>query len=185
MHSRKLLTQPPPIKNTRPNKRARLTTTTRDEVSKPDAVPSESTEPSTTTMGPINNTTAASTPVDKRRRVKVPKEKKSDEPAVPCSAVLSGRQCKSRAQHGAQYCWRHLPLDPNSEWAWCAHTDSNGKQCSNPVLKNKVTLPYLVSGTLGLTVLFSRANSANFTPRPRPRAQVRRVTPVCQVPRRD
>ncbi len=134
---RKLLTQPPLIENTRPTKRAKLTNSARDEVLKPDGVLESGPEQNTTSTNNMHPT-ASSAAVEKRRRVKVPKEKKSEEPTVPCSAVLSGRQCKSRAQHGAQYCWRHLPLDPNSEWVWCAHTDSGGKQCSNPVLKNKV-----------------------------------------------
>jgi hypothetical protein len=132
--NKKLLTQPPPIENVRPNKRARLYAGTRDEVPKPDGAQNESAD----TTSHNTTTPASNSAIEKRRRVKVPKEKKkSEEPAVPCSAVLSGRQCKSRAQQGSAYCWRHLPLDPNSEWAWCAHTDSQGKQCSNPVLKNK------------------------------------------------
>jgi len=114
-----------------------MTTSSRDEAPKPDVASIESAAEQTTSINTNTNNNITSV-VEKRRRVSVPKEKKKSDDAVPCSAVLNGRQCKSRAQQGAQYCWRHLPLDPNSEWVWCAHSDSQGKQCSNPVLKNKV-----------------------------------------------
>lgn len=69
------------------------------------------------------------------------KPKDKDANAVMCAASIGpNRPCKSRALAGSQYCWRHGPLDPNSEFMFCTFTSesgSNKKKCSNPILKTK------------------------------------------------
>lgn len=56
-----------------------------------------------------------------------------------CAASIGpNRPCKSRALAGSKYCWRHGPLDPNSEFMFCTYSDPNmKKKCSNPILKTK------------------------------------------------
>lgn len=64
-----------------------------------------------------------------------------DANAVMCAASIGpNRPCKSRALAGSMYCWRHGPLDPNSEFMFCtfsSESGSNKKKCSNPILKTK------------------------------------------------
>lgn len=59
-----------------------------------------------------------------------------------CVAVLGpGRSCKTKRNLGSMYCWRHAPLDPNSDSAFCRFADPDThKKCSNAIPKSKKPL---------------------------------------------
>lgn len=59
-------------------------------------------------------------PICRERRRKVCRPE-SAEAIETCISSTRGRPCKSKAIAGLQYCWHHSPLDPNSEWTYCAH----------------------------------------------------------------